>query len=360
MGTVWGGGICVDHTCILIAAYKPEDTCLQTIKQLINTGFLHIIVVNDGSGQKFTPFFETIDKIPEVEVLHHATNQGKGRALKTAFHYILNERPDINKIITVDADGQHRTKDVCTLYWASFEQEGILLGVRNFDQDNIPFRSRFGNKLTRNLFRYTTGIGITDTQTGLRLFSRKHLPWLLSIKGEAFDYELNMLAESKDAGVLIHEFEIDTVYENDNKSSHFQPIKSSLQIYKIFIKFAVSGLASFGLDMALFGLFIWLWKDDAPELYIVFATILARLISATFNYSINRKKVFEKGDERSFIKYMILAAAIMTLSAGLVHGLFFFTGRGEMLIKGVVDSILFLVGFIIQRDWVFKKKKPKH
>ena len=112
--------------------------------------------------------------------------------------------------------------------------------------------------------------------------------------------------------------------------------------------------------MALFGLFIWLWKDDAPELYIVFATILARLISATFNYSINRKKVFEKGDERSFIKYMILAAAIMTLSAGLVHGLFFFTGRGEMLIKGVVDSVLFLVGFIIQRDWVFKKKKPKH
>ncbi len=360
MGTVWGGGICVDHTCILIAAYKPEDTCLQTIKQLINTGFLHIIVVNDGSGQQFTPFFESIDKIPEVKVLNHATNQGKGRALKTAFHYILNERHSIQKIITVDADGQHRIKDVCMLYQASFEQDGILLGVRNFDQDDIPFRSRFGNKLTRNLFRYTTGIGITDTQTGLRLFLRKHLKWLLSIKGEAFDYELNMLAESKEASVAIHEFEIDTVYENDNKSSHFQPIKSSLQIYKIFIKFAVSGLASFGLDMALFALFIWLWRDNAPEMYIVFATILARVISASFNYLMNRKKVFEKGDERSFVKYMILAAVIMGLSAGLVYGLFFITGRGELVIKVVVDSVLFLVGFIIQRDWVFKKKKPKH
>jgi len=350
----------VNHTCILIAAYKPEDTCLQTIKQLINTGFLHIIVVNDGSGQQFTPFFESIDKIPEVKVLHHATNQGKGRALKTAFHYILNERPNINKIITADADGQHRIKDICTLYRASYEQEGILLGVRNFDQDDIPFRSRFGNKLTRNLFRYTTGIGITDTQTGLRLFSKNHLSWLLSIKGEAFDYELNVLAESKDASVPIHEFEIDTVYENNNKSSHFQPIKSSLQIYKIFIKFAVSGLSSFGLDMALFALFIWLWKDDAPEMYIVFATVLARVISASFNYLINRKKVFKKGDERSFVKYMILAAIIMAISAGLVHGLFFLTSRGEVVIKGVVDSILFLVGFIIQRDWVFKKKKPKH
>lgn len=360
MGTVWGGGICLNHTCILIAAYKPGNTCLHTINELINIGFLHIIVVNDGSGQQFTPFFETIDKIPEVKVLHHGANQGKGRALKTAFHYILNEGHSIQEIITVDADGQHRTKDICALYQASFENDGILLGVRNFEQDDIPFRSRFGNKLTRNLFRYTTGIGITDTQTGLRLFSKKHLPWLLSIKGETFDYEFNMLAESKDAGVPIHEFEIDTVYENNNKSSHFQPIKSSLQIYKIFIKFAVSGLASFGLDMALFALFIWLWKDDAPEMYIVFATVLARVISASFNYLINRKKVFKKGDEHSFVKYMILATVIMTISAGLVHGLFFLTGRGEILIKGVVDTILFLVGFIIQRDWVFKKKKPKH
>ncbi|PUB14590.1 GtrA-like protein [Paenisporosarcina sp. OV554] len=114
------------------------------------------------------------------------------------------------------------------------------------------------------------------------------------------------------------------------------------------------------LDMALFGLFIWLRKDDAPEMYIVFPTILARIISATFIYSINRKKVFEKDDERSFVKYMILAATIMALSACLVHGLFFLTGRGELVIKGVVDSVLFLVGFIIQRDWVFKKKKLKH
>ena len=121
MGTVWGGGTCVDHTCILISAYKPEDSCLQTIKELINAGFLHIIVVNDGSGQKFIPFFESIDQIQEVKVLHHAANQG--RALNTAFHYILNERHFIQKIITVDADGQLRIKDICALYKASFEQD---------------------------------------------------------------------------------------------------------------------------------------------------------------------------------------------------------------------------------------------
>lgn len=360
MGNDWGGGICVETTCILIAAYKPDSTCLKTIRELIDTGFRHIIVVNDGSGQSFASFFETIQHYQEVTVLHHAVNQGKGRALKTAFHYILNERKDIQKVITVDADGQHLTKDICALYHSSIQNDGILLGVRDFDQKDIPFRSRFGNKLTRNLFRYATGIGVTDTQTGLRLFPRKDLNWILSVKGEAFDYELHLLAESKDAGVSIYEVEIDTVYVNNNKSSHFQPIRSSLQVYKVFLRFALSGLASFGLDMALFALFIWLWKDDAPEMYIVLATILARVLSASFNYVINRKKVFQKGDERSFVKYMILAALIMALSAGLVHGMFFITGTGEMIIKVVVDGLLFLVGFVIQREWVFKKKKPKH
>ncbi|WP_231391167.1 GtrA family protein [Paenisporosarcina sp. HGH0030] len=156
--------------------------------------------------------------------------------------------------------------------------------------------------------------------------------------------------------MTIHEVEIDTVYLNGNKSSHFQPIRSSLQIYKVFLKFT----ASFGLDMGLFALFIWTWKNDAPQMYMILATIIARGISASFNYSINRKKVFEEGDEKAFLKYMILAGLIIALSAGIVHCLFFLTGRGEMIIKVIVDRVLFLVGFVIQREWVFKKKKPKH
>ncbi|MET0786222.1 MAG: glycosyltransferase family 2 protein, partial [Paenisporosarcina sp.] len=250
----------MDNTCVVIAAYKPDDSCKRVIEELLHAGFSNLLVVNDGSGQKHASFFDSINFLPNVKVLNHAVNQGKGRALKTAFHYIANEHPTIQKIITVDADGQHLTKDICTLYDASFEYDGILLGVRDFDQKNIPFRSRFGNKLTRNLFRYATGIGITDTQTGLRLLLREHLHWLLSIKGEEFDYELNMLAATKDAGIPIFEVEIETVYTNNNESSHFQPIKSSMQIYQVFLKFALSGIASFGLDMALFGLFIRLWK----------------------------------------------------------------------------------------------------
>lgn len=350
----------MDTTCILIAAYKPEQSCRTTIEELVEVGFTNILVVDDGSGQDYQPFFHSIGELPEVKVLSHAANQGKGRAIKTAFHYILNDCPHIQKIITVDADGQHLTKDICNLLKSSYDYNGIGLGVRDFDQKHVPFRSRFGNKLTRNLFRYTTGIGITDTQTGLRLFLRKQLPWLLSIKGEAFDYELNLLAATKDEGIPIYEVEIETVYTNNNESSHFQPIKSSMKIYQVFLKFALSGVASFGLDMALFALFIWLWKDNAPELYIVIATIIARVISGTFNYIINRKKVFKKGDERSFIKYVILAVIIMVLSASLVHGAYDLFGKGEIVIKAIVDSLLFLVGFVIQREWVFKKKKPKH
>ncbi|WP_019414716.1 bifunctional glycosyltransferase family 2/GtrA family protein [Paenisporosarcina sp. TG20] len=350
----------MDKTCIIIPAYKPTDLCLQTVEELIKVGFTNILVINDGSGQEFTPIFEEIEHYKEVTVLHHAANQGKGRALKTAFHFFLNELPHIQKVITVDADGQHLTKDICSLHHASIHKAGIILGVRNFKQKNIPFRSRFGNNLTRNLFGYTTGIGISDTQTGLRLFLREHLMWLLSIKGEAFDYEMNILSATKDAHIPVNEVTIDTVYLNNNEASRFQPIRSSLRIYKVFLKFALSGLASFGLDIALFALFIWLWKDDAPEMYIVFATILARLLSSIFNYVVNRNNVFKNGDDRSVLKYIILAVFIMALSAGLVHGTVLLIGKGEVLIKGIVDSLLFFLGFVIQKNWVFKNNKPKH
>lgn len=163
-----------------------------------------------------------------------------------------------------------------------------------------------------------------------------------------------MLAETKKPGLTIHEVEIDTVYLNGNKSSHFQPIRSSLPIYKVFLKFALPGLASFGLDMGLFasgyGKMMHLKCIDSGNNYC----------KGHFRYySINRKKVFEEVDEMSFLKYMILAGLIMALSAGMVHGLFFLTGKGEMIIKVIVDSELLLAGFCYSTGMGIQKEKAK-
>lgn len=346
------------ETAIIIPAYKPDDKCRVVIDELIASRFSRIIVVDDGGGEEFAEFFEALKPFPEVTVLHHAKNQGKGRALKTAFHYILNEQLPVDGVITIDADGQHLLSDMMKVAKRMEEKpDAVVLGARDFTHKDVPFRSRFGNRFTRLLFRLSTGTILTDTQTGLRGLPVKHLPLFLTIKGERFEYEMNVLGCLKQHHIPIEEVEIETVYLDENKSSHFHPLRDSFHIYKIFLLYGLSGGASFALDIGLYSLFIYFWKDDAPEMFIIFATIAARVLSSLFNYFVNRHKVFGQGSRKSFLRYYILAAFIMAASAGSVHLLYSeWLGRGEIVLKVFVDVILFIFGFIVQRAWVFKKE----
>lgn len=346
------------EVAIIIPAYKPDEKCRAVIEELIASNFPRIIVVDDGGEEEFAPFFTNLKLLPEVTVLHHAKNQGKGRALKTAFHYILNERWPIDGVITIDADGQHLLSDMIKVVERMKQNpEAVVLGARDFAQKDVPFRSRFGNRFTRLLFRLSTGTILTDTQTGLRGLPVKHLPLFLSLKGERFEYEMNVLGSLKAHHIPIEEVEIETVYLEENKSSHFHPLRDSFDIYKIFLLYGLSGGASFALDIGLYSLFIYFWKDDSPEMFIILATIAARVLSSLFNYFVNRHKVFGQGSSKSLIRYYILAAFIMAISAGSVHLLYSeWLGRGEIIIKVLVDIILFVLGFVVQRAWVFKKE----
>lgn len=346
------------ETAIIIPTYKPDEKCRAVIDELIASKFSRIIVVDDGGEEEFAPFFEDVKHLQGVTVLHHAKNQGKGRALKTAFHYIINERIPVTGVITIDADGQHLLSDMMKVAKRMKESpEAVVLGARDFTKKDVPLRSRFGNRLTRLLFRLSTGTVLTDTQTGLRGFPVKHLPLFLTIKGERFEYEMNVLGCLKENQISIEEVEIETVYLDNNKSSHFHPLRDSFHIYKVFLLYGLSGGASFALDIGLYSLFIYLWKEDSPGMFIVFATIAARVLSSLFNYFVNRHKVFGRGSSKSLIRYYILAAFIMAVSAGSVHLLYTeWLGRGEIVLKVLVDTILFVFGFVVQRAWVFRKE----
>ncbi len=346
----------MQQIAVVIPAYKPGNDCLDFIQDILAAGFPHIIVVDDGSGPAYSSFFDSLISTPEITVLSHAANQGKGRALKTAFHYILNEKLPYEAIITADADGQHLVSDMIKLSREMTEEPNhVVLGARDFSQKKVPFRSRFGNRFTRLLFRLSTGTVLTDTQTGLRGIPVKYLPRLLSVLGERFEYEMNMLAALKKNYIPISEVTIETVYLDDNKSSHFHPLKDSFHIYKVFLLYGISGAASFGLDIGLYWIFIQLLRDEAPELFIIFATVAARILSSLFNYYINRNKVFKQGSRQSFLRYYLLAGFIMLVSAASVHLLYAeWLGRGEIVLKVLVDTVLFIFGFVVQRAWVFR------
>lgn len=346
-------------TPIIIPAYEPDDKLIGLMDNLVSAGLSPIVVVNDGSDKRaYGRIFDEVSARGAV-VLDHAVNMGKGRALKTAFNYCLNEYPDIAGVITADSDGQHTASDIKKCMDALVQNpEKLVLGVRDFDESGIPARSVFGNKTTSRVMKFLTGMSISDTQTGLRGISAEFMKFLLTEKGERFEFETNMLLSTKDLGIEILEVPIRTIYLEENKSSHFNPIKDSIRIYAVFLKFMFSSLSSSVVDIALFSVFCALFRNVPVAIgYIMLSTILARVISATYNFLINYKVVFKSGSNsaKAAFKYILLALFIMLLSGALVsffHG--FIPTSPEFVVKIPVDCLLFLVSFFVQREIVYK------
>lgn len=127
-----------------------------------------------------------------------------------------------------------------------------MLGVRKFEREDIPFRSKFGNILTRKILFLATRQNLSDTQTGLRAFDQSLIDEMLEIRGERYEYELNVLLYAIEKQIEIVETPIKTIYEDSNSSSHFNPLRDSLKIYKEILKFASSSIISFVVDFEFF------------------------------------------------------------------------------------------------------------
>ncbi len=349
---------------IVIPSLNPDEKLTALLADLREASFEHIVLVNDGSDASCDDYFETARQRYGCTVLTHAVNQGKGRAMKTAFHHILTAMPQCTVAVTVDADGQHRVADIAAVAKeTAAHPDTLVFGCRDFSPatTGVPARSRFGNVLTSRLLRLLCGITLSDTQTGLRGFSAQAMRLFLSTKGERYEFEMNMILDAKEHGLPLREVPIETVYIEDNRSSHFNPLKDSLRIYAVFAKFIAASLASFAVDIVLYMLFLSLLSGVLPllrrETTIVIAVFVARVLSALFNFTVNRRSVFKSQEKagRSLWRYAVLCVAQVTVSAFATGGLYALTRFGETFWKLVVDIVLFLVSFRIQRGWVFRR-----
>lgn len=348
-------------TTVIIPSLNPDEKLMQVVNSLIKTGFNDIIIVNDGSNKEHqTPFLEA-GELPECTVLVHEVNKGKGRALKTAFEFCLENRKGIDGVVTVDGDNQHRAKDIlaCTQKMEE-EKNAIILGVRDFSGKDVPFKSRFGNRMTSFVFRFACGMKISDTQTGLRAIPFSYLEKMCEVEGERFEYETNMLLSMKTFGISHTEVPIQTVYIDENATTHFHPIRDSFKIYGIIIKFLFGSLSSCLIDLGLFALFQVLTAGLGKKLCLLVSTVLSRALSSFYNYNFNRKAVFDSKDKASntVVRYYILCVIQMMVSYGLVYAVNSLFSMGNVMTvvsKAIIDTLLFLVSFQIQRAWVFKK-----
>ena len=341
-------------TAILIPAYNPTDELIEYVSLLNSYGFSIIVVVNDGCTEEYGHIFSVLEG---AKILNHDKNRGKGAALKTGLRYITKNHPDISGIITADCDGQHSAEDVVKISNELEKNDGaLLLGSRCFKDKKVPPKSRFGNNLTRGVFWLFFGKKLKDTQTGLRGLPTSRANEFITLSGNRYEYEINMLIKAVTAKIPIKEIGIQTIYIENNKGSHFNPFIDSIKIYflilKMFLMFSVSSIGSFLVDMLFFALFTKLLKCD-----IWSATVFARAVSSVFNFAVNKNTVFtQKGAvKKTVLKYYALAIPQMLLSAFFVDFLCRRFLGAEMMIKMVVDTALFFVSFQIQRLWVFDK-----
>lgn len=398
----------------LIPAYEPDRKMLGVIADLGKTGF-DVVVVDDGSGPEYAELFEqAAERLPGksgrgVTLLIHDVNRGKGAALKTGLDFINNfmvirGEETQNVIVAVDADGQHLAVDALRAAHTAQGNPGTLvLGSRILNKkatasSGAPLRSRFGNAVTRQVFRLATGVPVYDTQTGLRAFTADLIPSLLAVSGDRYEYELNVLMDFAGRGIPIREIEIETVYLEGNKSSHFDTVRDSYRIYKEIAKYAATGgsslhggttpaqihaeertdgaemsskngrnadgikitakqaakfsassFASFLIDYAMYALLLMIGPG------LVFANIGARLISSAANYTINRKLVFRSGKKvaTSAVQYFALAAFILAGNTFVLHTMVASLGINSMAAKVLTEVLFFMISWTVQRYVVF-------
>ena len=225
-----------ESLAIVLPSLNPDQKFPAVVRGLMEDGFRHIVIVDDGSDAAHQPPFEAAAALG-CTVLRHGVNKGKGRALKTAFAHITKQLPTLRGVITIDGDGQHLLGDILACGERMLRlDDTVVLGCRDFNQPGVPPRSVAGNKATSRLFRLLYGIRLSDTQTGLRAIPAAFLERFCAVEGERFEYETNMLLYMKKAGIPFVEQPITTVYDEEDYSSHYNAVKDSWRIFKVMAK----------------------------------------------------------------------------------------------------------------------------
>lgn len=332
---------------VLIPAYNPDQKLVRVVQSLVDEK-VPVVVVDDGSSAEHRTYFDEVSRLDGVKVLRHVVNLGKGAALKMAMNDIAVHHPERAGVVTADADGQHTTADILKVGAALCkERNAIVLGVRSFE-GKIPFRSRLGNAVTKQVFNFLTGLKVEDTQTGLRGVPMSFIPNYLGIKRNRYEFELEQLVKTKRFGHRIVQVPIESVYLDDNRGSHFNPLLDSARIYFVLLRFVSSSILAGCLDYIIFMICFGITANIATSQYI------ARTLSGAFNYSVNRRKVFYSRTpiRNSLPKYILLALFLASCSYFLIRG-FVGLGVAVAIAKPVSEAILFVISFGMQRSLVF-------
>ena len=224
----------LSNIAAVVPVFNPEPALSELCEDL-SSMFGTVVVVDDGSVSSI----ERFSRLPQgVVLLRHGCNKGKGCALKTALEWLSGKAAGA---VFVDGDGQHDPADAAEVAAAMLESGLVTLGSRNLSGDGVPAASRIGNACMSFFLRLFAGARVQDTQTGLRAVPSRLFKYLSGVRGEKFEYEMNMLAALHFAGEGMREISVRTIYPKEGRVSHHRPFRDSVRIWFSLAWFSLCG-----------------------------------------------------------------------------------------------------------------------
>jgi len=212
------------NACVIIPTYNNAKTLSRVIDGVL-TYTSHLIVVNDGSTDATNHVLSRYATLTRIDI---PRNRGKGNALREGFREARAQRFDY--AITLDSDGQHFPDDI-PLFVDDIEENGLalLIGDRNMNQEGIPGKSSFGNRFSNFWFRFETGIALSDTQSGFRLYPLREV-CDIRFYTTKFEFEIEVIVKAAWRNIPIRNVPIRVLYDPDERISHFRPFRDFTRI----------------------------------------------------------------------------------------------------------------------------------
>ncbi len=333
-------------TAVLLPVYNPDEKFLHLVEELSKRGF-KVVAVNDGSLERCDEFFKRAERF--ADVIGYKENKGKGYALKRGFEYIGNNMADeVDYIVTADSDGQHAIEDIERVAKLTRKTDGIVLGMRDLSE-KIPIKSRIGNDMSKIVYTIVTGVYLRDNQSGLRGFPVRLCMWLQDIPGNKYEFELNVLATAHKEGMKVTGIDIKTIYENNNKNTHFRPITDTVRIQKSLWSYGLISALLYFLYILTICVLVWF---GIPYFYywLIGIYIWVTAMHAVLN-------VFSAGirhRQKISVVYYITCSIKYCIASLLM--LLFYSQGWNMILGGVVSLLtIMLLSYVFGRSGILGK-----
>lgn len=293
----------------LITVFEPDNHFVEFLKSLKEANF-EVLVINDGSQVTFNKIFEEAGKI--VRILNHEFNRGMGASIKTGLEYIKKNCQGNYIVVTMDYHKKQEIEDIKQVSEAVLlNPNAFVLGSKRRTKET-SITTKLGSEAMRFAYQKKTGIDVYDTNANLRGFSNNLIDFLLQVKGNRKDYEINVLLKCAEQKIEIKEI---ALTEEEKKILERKEKKKETSFESEIFKFAMLSPFGLGIDFVLF-LILYLFSKQG-----MVSLVFAKIVSSIIDFSRDKTHIYKiEPDASKVTKLYCLFVFLIILVDCLLFG----------------------------------------